>query len=452
MMKSISILVVLLTCGQSFKFLTPKIQRYSHQSKVVILKSSVSNSVAGNILLDRSSVNFSGLNGKALLTSRQLPTLKEVKASLPKSVWKKSDAKSLMFALQDIFFAALPLIFGIKYLLPTIPNTSALSLLNWSIYAIVAGTLTMGMWVTAHECGHGAFSENRKLQDFVGFVFHSILMVPYFSWQRSHQVHHANTNHIEDGETHVPPILNPEIPSGKKKFQNIFGNKLGNIVFGAVQLFLHLFAGWPAYLLIGSTGGTSRGITNHFIPHAFSKSIDPNKELFPKQMSNKVWLSDVGIIANFAMLAYFIKTAGLGAVMGLYGGPLLIINAWLVAYTWLQHTDVDVPHYPSESFSFIKGAFNSIDRPYNKIFGGFLDYLHHHIGSTHVVHHIDSTIPHYNAVEATEIVKETFPTAYLYDPTPIPQALWRLATRCYGVTAKVTVEGSSDKVLYVFQD
>ena len=32
------------------------------------------------------------------------------------------------------------------------------------------------------------------------------------------------------------------------------------------------------------------------------------------------------------------------------------------------------------------------------------DFLHHRIGSTHVVHHIDCTIPHYHALEATKAV------------------------------------------------
>ena len=95
---------------------------------------------------------------------------------------------------------------------------------------IVIGTAGIGMWVTAHECGHGAFSDNRILQTCVGYIFHSLLLgqlapfiqiryqrlyihtyihslVPYFSWQRTHAIHHANTNHITDGETHVPPVF-----------------------------------------------------------------------------------------------------------------------------------------------------------------------------------------------------------------------------------------------------
>ena len=57
----------------------------------------------------------------------------------------------------------------------------------------------MGLWVLAHECGHGAFSDNRRLQDAVGYVLHSALLVPYFSWQRSHAVHHQHTNHVYKG-------------------------------------------------------------------------------------------------------------------------------------------------------------------------------------------------------------------------------------------------------------
>ena len=51
----------------------------------------------------------------------------------------------------------------------------------WIAYAVVTGTVAMGLWVLAHECGHGAFSDVRWLQDTVGFVLHSFLLVPYFS-------------------------------------------------------------------------------------------------------------------------------------------------------------------------------------------------------------------------------------------------------------------------------
>lgn len=45
-------------------------------------------------------------------------------------------------------------------------------------------------------------------------------------------------------------------------------------------------------------------------------------------------------------------------------------------YTWLQHTDVDVPHFEGDDWNLVKGAFMTIDRPY----GPVLDFLHHRIG------------------------------------------------------------------------
>ena len=41
-------------------------------------------------------------------------------------------------------------------------------------YALVAGTCATGSWVVAHECGHGAFSDNKTLQDTVGYVLHTV--------------------------------------------------------------------------------------------------------------------------------------------------------------------------------------------------------------------------------------------------------------------------------------
>jgi omega-6 fatty acid desaturase (delta-12 desaturase) len=50
-----------------------------------------------------------------------------------------------------------------------------------------------GLWVLAHECGHGAFSPSRTFNNVVGWVLHSALLVPYFSWQLSHSKHHKAT-------------------------------------------------------------------------------------------------------------------------------------------------------------------------------------------------------------------------------------------------------------------
>ena len=48
-------------------------------------------------------------------------------------------------------------------------------------------------------------------------------------------------------------------------------------------------------------------------------------------------------VCRLRRVARVVGIAGAASVLALYGGPYLVINAWLVAYTWLQHTDATSP-------------------------------------------------------------------------------------------------------------
>lgn len=136
--------------------------------------------------------------------------------------------------------------------------------------------------------------------------------------------------------------------------------------------------------MFGATGGPSRGMTSHFFPHPPFSTNERKTDLYPGQWKKKVWQSNVGIAACVAGLYAWASKFGAMQVAALYGGPLLVVNAWLVVITWLQHTEVDVPHFDAQNWSFIKGALHTVDRPYGKV----LDFLFHRIGSTHVAHHV----------------------------------------------------------------
>jgi len=49
---------------------------------------------------------------------------------------------------------------------------------------------------------------------------------------------------------------------------------------------------------------------------------------------------------------------------------------------------------------------------------------------THVCHHLFSKMPFYHAIEATEHIKRVMGPYYKYDPTPIPQAVYRAYHCC----------------------
>jgi omega-6 fatty acid desaturase (delta-12 desaturase) len=357
---------------------------------------------------------LSGLNGKALIAGKKYPTKPEVMAAIPKHLMQKDTFKSMMYALMSTALTGLCVYAG-----TFIPYSWAYAW-AWALYGIVTGTVATGCWVIAHECGHSAFSDNKLLQDTVGYTLHSLLLVPYFSWQRSHAVHHANTNHMETGETHVPGLAgNAGATSGVAKLMGPLWPILHTVV---VLLF-----GWPMYLMFGESGGPAYGKTNHFWPYAPFNNGE--KELFPGKHKARVLLSDIGVLAVIAGLVAWGATWGAMYPILHYVLPYLGVNCWLVGYTWLQHTDVDVPHFDSNEYTWAKGAFHTIDRPY----GPVLDFLHHGIGSTHVTHHVNSAIPHYNAWKVTEHLKSTFPDIYLYDPTPVHKALWRVAKNCIAV-------------------
>jgi fatty acid desaturase len=130
----------------------------------------------------------------------------------------------------------------------------------WLLYVLSTGNVAGGCWVIAHECGHHAFPPNPRLERWVGFVLHSRMLVPYFTWQRSHAVHHANCNHLEGGETHVPPRISS--PSGR--LVEALNRQLGSRLFGLLARITHLLLGWPLYLLFGVKGGEEYGaLTSH---------------------------------------------------------------------------------------------------------------------------------------------------------------------------------------------
>lgn len=364
------------------------------------------------------------VSGKELSKIQELDPVKEmaichqtragVLATIPAHCHILDFRRSMLYTLMSVGLTAL--LMGAAHAFLPVPTCSPLSMVLWAAYATMTGTVAFGIWVIGHECGHNAFCATAWVGHVVGYICHSILLVPYFSWRRSHQVHHAHTNHITDGETHVPHT-----------YGTVFGSLLhavhhlaGGVIVGLAQLFVHLVLGWPAYLLFGATGSPQRdyGLSNHFLAWG--------PQLFPRRAWLLYCLSTLGVVVMLGVLYACANAYGTHVVIGLYAGPLMVSNAWLVMITWLQHTDVHVPHMDSSVWTWAMGASQTIDRPYHWI----LDLLHHRIGTTHQMHHFVPTIPHYHAVEATAALRAAFPAVHRFDPTPILTALWRVASTC----------------------
>ena len=121
-----------------------------------------------------------------------------------------------------------------------------------------------------------------------------------------------------------------------------------------------------------------------------------------------------------------VSTFGFWWVVRVYGVPLMIVNAWLVLVTYLQHTHPALPHYDSTEWDWLRGALATMDRDY----GIILNRVFHNITDTHILHHLFSNIPHYHAMEATKAIKPILGEYYQFESNPLARATWRSAKEC----------------------
>lgn len=170
--------------------------------------------------------------------------------------------------------------------------------------------------------------------------------------------------------------------------------------------------------------------TNHF---------DPSSILFKPQHLWQIIASNVGVSITLSVLAFWAYKRSFAEVAVIYLIPYLWVNHWLVFITYLQHTDPVLPHYSANKWTFARGALATIDR---KLMGPIGPYVLHGICETHVSHHVSSKIPHYNAWEATEALKNFLGPHYQCSEESMFSSFWRSYREC------LFIEDGEDVVFY----
>ena len=228
------------------------------------------------------------------------------------------------------------------------------------------------LFVVGHDCGHGSFSKSKSLNNIIGHLSHSPILVPFNGWRISHRIHHQNTGHIENEETWYPHT--------KSEYDNLKWS-VKVLRFNPV-FFLFLF---PFYMVRRST----RQDGSHFMP---------GSDLFTPSEGGGVILSTFCYGLMLGLLGFLTYQFGFLFLLKYYLGPWLVFLAWLDLVTYLHHTHAEIPWYRGEEWSFLRGALSTMDRTY-----GIFEPIHHNIG-THVAHHIFISIPHYHLRKATAAI------------------------------------------------
>ncbi|KAJ7123131.1 linoleoyl phosphatidylcholine delta-12 acetylenase [Mycena epipterygia] len=353
-------------------------------------------------------------------------TLNEIKRNIPAHLFEPTTSRSLWYLLRDILLAAAFFSLGTQIdvtfdvLQPGLPKSAVLCArwVCWLTYWWFQGLAFTGLWVIGHECGHGAFSKNRRLCDAIGFVLHTALLTPYFSWKFVHHRHHSNHASMENDEVYVPRTRQElHLPAHEEdNLEEYFGDTPLYTVFSLLR---QQFLAFPAYLLFNVSGQRRYPLwSNHF---------NPNSIMFKKDQRWGVIVSDLALLGMGLALYALCKKFGSTTVFKFYGIPWLLVTHWFIMITYLHHTDPVLPHYRKGLWNFARGAAATIDRDFLGWQGRF--FLHD-VAHFHVIHHFFPMMPWYNGEEATKYLRTVIGPHYHRSDSYVFKVLWDNYNAC----------------------
>ena len=324
------------------------------------------------------------------LRKKDLPfTLQDLKAAIPSYCFEFSTPRSLAY-----FFLDLGVIAGLYAIANYLD-----SWFFWPVFWVMQGTMFWALFVVGHDCGHRSFSRYKWVNDLVGHLAHTPILVPFHAWRISHRTHHKNTANIDTDESWYP-------------VSESYYQQMGFLEkFARFNLVLFLY---PIYLFKRSPGKQG----SHFLP---SSPLFRPSEKWDIVTSTVCWSLMLGFLGFLTYQFGFIW------LLKYYLGPYIFFVMWLDLVTFLHHTDPDIPWYRGDDWYFLKGALSTIDHDY-----GFINDIHHNIG-THVAHHIFLNMPHYHLKTATEAIKPILGEYYRKSDRSIWSAFWRSLPTCHFV-------------------
>lgn len=321
----------------------------------------------------------------------ELPfTLQELKSAIPAECFQPSTWKSLSYFFLDVSIIAV--LYAIAHFLD--------SWWFWPVFWLMQGTMFWALFVVGHDCGHGSFSKNKWLNNSIGHLAHTPILVPFHGWRISHRTHHQNTGNIDTDESWYPVT--------ESKYQQMPW-------YEKLIRFQVLLIAYPLYLFKRSPGKQG----SHFMPG--SPLFKPT-EKWDVITSTVCWTLMVGL------LSWLTYEYGWLFLLKYYFGPYFVFVVWLDLVTFLHHTEADIPWYRGKDWYFLKGALSTIDRDY-----GFINNIHHNIG-THVAHHLFLNIPHYHLKTATEALKPILGDYYRESRESIWKSFLRSYKTCHFVS------------------
>ncbi|TBU21753.1 fatty acid desaturase-domain-containing protein [Dichomitus squalens] len=358
-------------------------------------------------------------------------SIKDVHAVVPRHLFERNTAKGLYYVARIVGLSVLFYLYATRVDELSWRIASALSLgpsgrtlVSWSLwifYWFWQSITFAGFWTLGHECGHESISHYAWVNHAAGMSLHTFVLTPYFAWRLTHRTHHKGTNNLARDETYHPMTRKDlKLPDAAQATAFDYKELIEETpAYTLFKMVIRQFLGFQLYLIHNRKGNPKYPPrTSHY---------NPSSKLFKAQDRSYIIISDIAIGCMLLNLLVWSYQSGFHSVWSLYFVPWLWAHNWIVMFTYLQHSDPTVPYYREKSWTFVRGALATVDRP---VFGWIGEFFWNGINHYHVAHHFFVTVPFYNLAEVTEAIKPVLGDYYCYDSTPTLYALWRSFTQC----------------------
>ncbi len=263
--------------------------------------------------------------------------------------------------------------------------------------SILAGGFMVRVFIIFHDCCHGSFFKNRKLNNLVGTVTGILTMFPYQKWKREHSIHHATSSNLDKrgtGDVWIMTVEEYEKASKLERLQyRLYRNPFVMFVLGPLYLFL---------------------VTNRL-----------NRKDARKKERRNTYLTNLSIIAIIALLVWAIGWTSFLIVQL----PIVFVagslGIWLF---YVQHQFEDSYFEDEAEWDYVKAAIDGSS--FYKL-PRILQWITGNIGYHHV-HHLSPKVPNYNL----EQVHEKTPSLQQATTITVKSSLKSIRFRLYDEKSK----------------
>jgi omega-6 fatty acid desaturase (delta-12 desaturase) len=259
---------------------------------------------------------------------------------------------------------------------------------------VIAGLGGWGLHCIGHDCGHGSFSRNRRLNFFMGHLSLLPLLYPFHAWRHVHNWHHAHTNSLEL-DTDWRPISEAVYRRMPLRHRIIYAS-------------IRTWAVWA-------------GSINYWAESGFRPSYFPKKEM-RRDVRRSIAFVVVAGGAYLATLTYFTGWQGL---LLYFVAPWFAIHAWFSITTLMHHSSEDIPYLPEKYWT--RNASRLLVTT-DYVYPRWLLALTHNI-SLHTAHHVATAVPFYNLGKAQAALKRQYPELVRIESASVPK-LWNILRKC----------------------